>query len=136
MISREVRGQILRYGLSGLGLAVIYSVVYWLCAVALAMSPYVANTLAFLCNLVFGWLLHSRWSFRGYGPSAAPVGAYARFFVVNGIGYGLNSLWVWLMVYRLGGSAEWPIVPIVTITPALCFVLNRLWIFNRAAGPQ
>ena len=132
MVSREVRGQILRYGLSGLALAVTYSVVYWICAALLGVSPYTANTVAFACNLVAGWLFHSRWSFKGYGPSGRAAGAYARFFVVNGIGYGLNSVWVWLIVYRLGAPVEWPIVPIVSITPALCFALNRLWIFNRA----
>lgn len=132
MLSREVRGQILRYGLSGALLAVIYSLVYWICAARIGLSPYVANTAAFVCNLVAGWFFHSRWSFRGYGPSGAPVGAYARFLAINGTGYGLNSLWVWIIVYRLGASVELPIVPIITVTPALCFVLNRLWIFNRA----
>ncbi|MEO7247049.1 MAG: GtrA family protein [Novosphingobium sp.] len=131
-MSREVRGQILRYGVSGLVLAVLYSVVYWILATRLGISPFAANSAAFLCNLVAGWWFHSRWSFRGFGPSGQPAAAYARFFVVNGIGYGLNSVWVWIIVYRLGGAVELPIVPIVTITPALCFILNRLWIFNRA----
>ena len=131
-LNREVGGQILRYALSGAVLAAIYSAVYWICATRAGISPQAANTVAFLCNLVAGWFFHSRWSFRGYGPSGAPVGAYARFLIVNGIGYGLNSLWVWLIVYRLGGRVEWPILPIIIVTPVLCFILNRLWIFNRA----
>ena len=71
--------------------------------------------------------LHSQWSFRGHGRRSG--WSLSRFLAVNVTGYVLNCLWVWLIVQRLGGPIELSIVPIVTLTPAFTFLLNRGWTF-------
>lgn len=126
---RGLIGQILRYGISGGLLTVFYSVVYWTTAEQFAVPPMIANTLAFVLTLVAGWVIHSRWSFRGHGRPDRPPIAYARFLLINLAGYALNSFWVWLIVLRLGGSVALSIVPIALVTPWLSFWLNRRWAF-------
>ena len=127
--NRGLTSQILRYGISGGALTVFYSAVYWAVAVQLAVPALIANSVAFLLTLAAGWLIHSRWSFRGHGRRERPRIAYTRFLLVNLAGYALNSFWVWLIVVRLGGSVPLSILPIALITPWLMFWLNRRWTF-------
>ena len=41
-----------------------------------------------------------------------------------------NSFWVWLLFsyFRYGPAA--PILPMLFVTPAVTFVLNRQWVFR------
>lgn len=127
--TQGVKGQLLRYGISGVFLAFFYSAVYWTLATQAGVPALIANTAAFLVSLAAGWLIHSRWSFRGHGPSERGGLAYGRYFLVNVAAYGLNSFWVWLIVLRLGGSVELSLVPILGVTPWICFWINRRWTF-------
>ena len=129
MSTGELKGQLVRYAVSGGILMLLYSSVYWVLAVPFATPALFANTVAFLLNLAAGWVIHSRWSFRGYSlPNQRRVAVF-RFFFINVAGYALNSFWVWLIVERLGGSVPLSIVPIALITPWFSFWLTRQWIF-------
>lgn len=127
--TQGVKGQLVRYGISGVILALFYSAVYWTLATQADIPALIANTFAFLVSLAAGWLIHSRWSFRGHGPSRRSGLAYGRYFIVNVAAYGLNSFWVWLVVIRSGGSVALSIVPILGVTPWVCFWINRRWTF-------
>jgi putative flippase GtrA len=73
--------------------------------------------------------MHSRWSFRGHGRRDDPRRTTGRFALVSLISYGLNSFWVWLFTQPLGLGPEWPMLPMLFVTPAVTFVLNRQWVF-------
>lgn len=122
--------QAVRYAISGCALVLLYSAVYWTLADPLGVPALVANSAAFLTNLVVGWFIHSRWSFAGRGRDVRPRAAYWRFFLINIAGYALNSLWVWLIVDQLGGGVTASLVPIVLVTPLLMFWANRRWAFS------
>lgn len=124
-----VRGQALRYTISGGLLALFYSAAYWSLAELGGIAPLVANSLAFAVSLALGWIVHSRWSFRGHGSNRTPL-AYGRYLIVNVSAYGLNSFWVWLIVERLEGSVSLSILPILGVTPWICFWINRRWTFR------
>ena len=130
MNARALAGQAVRYGIAGMLLAGLYSAVYWLLAVPLRLAPQLANLVAFLVNLVAGWRLHSRFSFRGHGYRRSAADARLRFAAINLAGYGLNALWVWLVVHPLRLPPGWAIAPIVTVTPAFNFILNRWLVFR------
>jgi len=125
----ELRGQIVRYAISGGGLTLFYSAVYWVAAVPFQVAALVANTMAFLLTVAVGFAVHSRWSFRGHGRRDRPLRAYAIFLLINLAGFALNSFWVWLMVNRAGLSPSWPLLPIIFVTPWLSFYMNRRWTF-------
>lgn len=120
----------MRYLVSGALLTSLYSSIYWTLAGPLNTPPLLANTAGFLAALVSGWVLHSRWTFRGQGDRSRPVVSYLRFLTVNLAGYALNSLWVWLIVTVFAGNVALPIIPIALLTPALMFVANRFWTFG------
>jgi putative flippase GtrA len=104
--------------------------------VRIGLAAQVANLIAFLVNLLAGWVLHSRFSFRGHGYSRSAAHARFRFAAINLAGYGLNALWVWLVVHPLRLPAGWAILPIVTLTPAFNFILNRWLVFRPQPRPD
>jgi putative flippase GtrA len=128
-----IREQAVRYLISGAILTLIYSTIYWAFADPLHTPPLFANTIGFLAALSCGWVLHSRWTFSGEGDRSKPAIAFARFLAVNLAGYALNSLWVWLIVAKLGANVSLPILPIAVVTPALMFVANKFWTFGQSA---
>ena len=127
---RELRGQIVRYAISGGALTLFYSMVYWVSAVPIGINALIANTIAFLATVVLGFIIHSQWSFRGHGSRDNPKRMYGRFLAVNIAGYALNSFWVWAIVERAGLAPSWPLIPIAFVTPWLSFYLNRRWTFG------
>src|SRR4051794_29448911 len=65
-VRNETFGQLARFAVVGLFLAGIYSAIYWYLA-ANVMAPVLAVAIAFLVAVSIGFVLHSRWSFRGHG---------------------------------------------------------------------
>ena len=60
-------GQLARYGVVGLGVTLLGAAIYWFCAAPLGIVPLAANLIAYLVMVSLGYVLHSRYSFRGHG---------------------------------------------------------------------
>jgi putative flippase GtrA len=129
---RAVFGQVMRFGLVGGFVTGLYAVVYSPLAKFHLTSPQVANFCGYIAAMVTGYVLHSRWSFRGHGSRDNPARTTLRFFLVSLVSYGLNALFVFVLTARsmLGGAWWWPLIPIVFVTPAITFLLNRQWVFR------
>ena len=127
--TRETFWQLVRFGLAG-GLATaFYAAVYSPLAALKITSEQVANVAGYLVAMLAGYVLHSKWSFRGHGTSAKA--SAPKFFAVSLVSYGVNTFWVWLLTddALMAGPWWWPLVPIVFVTPLVTFALNRLWVF-------
>ena len=123
-------GQLFRFGMVGGLVTLLYAIVYSPLAKFGWTSPQVANFLGYLAAMVSGYVLHSRWSFRGHGARDNPAATGGKFFIVSLVSYGLNALFVYWLTDRLGGPWWWPLIPILCVTPAVTFMLNRLWVFR------
>jgi putative flippase GtrA len=124
-----ILGQLIRFGLTGGLLTVLVAGGYWVGATWLGIEPMLSLTLNFLIFTGLGYLLHSRFSFRGHGTrDNAPVRT-VRFLTVNVIGFLANQFFVWLLVKQMNGPTWWPVLPILFVTPLLTFALNRRWVF-------
>ena len=126
--------QLVRYAISGVGLAVVYAIVYELVLRLFGDAPQLANALAFVAATALGYLIHSRWSFRGHDATTSALGRTAKFAIVNLCSFALNGFWVWLVAGWLGMSAHWPLLPILGVTPWLSYGFNRYWTFAGTAG--
>lgn len=125
---KEVAGQLLRYGLTG-GVASIVNIgVYWVLAAG-GMDPNLAWTAGFLAAVIVGYVIHSRWSFKGHGRRDNLARTGGRFFAVSLVSFALNQLWVWLLVrhFELPLWSPYPLV--LGLTPLIVFSLNRRWVF-------
>jgi putative flippase GtrA len=126
---KEVIGQLVRFGLTGGLLTLLVAGGYWVVARFLGVEPMLSMTLNYVVFTALGYVLHSRFSFRGHGERDRPALRTMRFFTVNTTGFLANQFFVWLLVKQLGGPLWWPVIPIVFVTPLLTFALNRRWVF-------
>lgn len=127
-----VLAQIVRFGMVGGFVTGLYALVYSPLAKYHLTSPQVANFCGYLTAMVTGYVLHSRWSFRGHGSRDNLARTTGRFFIVSLVSYGLNALFVFVLTDHsmFAGPWWWPLLPILFVTPAITFVLNRQWVFG------
>ena len=127
---QQLAGQVVRFGLTGGFLTVLVAGGYWAVADLGGIDPNVSLTLVFVIVSGLGYLLHSRWSFKGHGSRDNVAARGAKFAVTNILGFLSNQFFVWLLVKYLGGPTWWPVIPIVLVTPLITFTLNRRWVFG------
>jgi putative flippase GtrA len=126
---RTVIAQLARFVVSGAFVTALGVGVYALVALVFRWHPQLGNFLAYVVAVASGYVMHSQWSFRGHGGDRTH-GTKLRFVIVSLISYGLNSFWVWLLFSQLQLGREAPIVPMLFVTPAVTFLLNRQWVFR------
>jgi putative flippase GtrA len=122
-------GQLMRFIVSGAIVTALGVGVYAIVALLLRWHPQLGNFLAYVVAMATGYLMHSRWSFRDHGGERTHA-TRVRFIVVSLVSYALNSFWVWLCTVALGLDPAWPILPMLFVTPAVTFLLNRQWVFR------
>jgi putative flippase GtrA len=125
---RAIVSQLLRFLVSGAIVTLLGVAVYALVALVLRWHPQLGNLLAYAVAMATGYVMHSRWSFRDHGRRTKSTAV--KFVIVSLISLGLNSLWVYLITGPLEMGPAWPIVPMLFVTPAVTFVLNRQWVFG------
>jgi len=126
---RAVIEQLARFIVSGAFVTALGVGVYALVALVLRWHPQLGNFLAYAVAMATGYLMHSHWSFRDHGGERTHA-TRVRFVIVSLVSYALNSFWVWLTTAALGLDPAWPILPMLFVTPAVTFLLNRQWVFR------
>jgi putative flippase GtrA len=91
-VSNPAFGQLVRFAVVGFSLAALYSAIYWYLA-TYYMPPVVAVVIAFLVSVSIGFVLHSRWSFRGHGKREDHA-MKVKFLAVQSSGFVLNEILV------------------------------------------
>jgi putative flippase GtrA len=125
----ETFGQLVRFAIVGFGLAVVYSAIYWYLA-TYVMPPVAAVVIAFLVSVSIGFVLHSRWSFRGHGQREDHA-LKVKFLLVQVSGFVLNEVFTWVLTGPLvRGPTWWPLIPAIFVTPLATFALNRKLVFR------
>ena len=127
-LSNETLGQLVRFAIVGFSLAAVYSAIYWYLA-TYVMAPVLAVVVGFLVAVSLGFVLHSRWSFRGHGKREDQA-MKVKFLAVQGSGFLLNELFTFVLTGPLHGATWWPLVPAIFITPLATFILNRQLVFR------
>jgi putative flippase GtrA len=127
--NKDLFAQIVRFGLTGVLLTLLVAGGYWILADVFGVEPMVSMTVNYLVFTALGYVLHSRFSFRGHGSRDNARARTIRFFTVNTSGFLANQFFIWLLVKHLGGPVWWSVIPIVFVTPLLTFSLNRRWVF-------
>lgn len=128
----QLLGQLIRFGLVGGFVTGLYALVYSPLAGYGIVSPQIANLAGYLVAMVTGYVLHSRWSFRGHGRRDNTARTTSRFFIVSLVSLALNALFVFILTdsMALDGPWWWPLIPILFVTPLVTFSLNRQWVFR------
>ncbi|MGN6154867.1 MAG: GtrA family protein [Sphingomicrobium sp.] len=127
-IDSQTLAQLARFGLVGFFLAGLYSAIYWYLA-TFWMPPMVAVVIGYLVAVSIGFVLHSRWSFRGHGQREDNR-LKVKFLLVQSSGFLLNEAFTWILTGPLHGPTWWPLVPAIFVTPLATYMLNREWVFR------
>lgn len=127
-VNTENLGQLVRFALVGFFLAGIYSAIYWYLA-TFVMPPMAAVVIAFLVSVSLGFVLHSRWSFRGHGKREDKR-MKVKFLTVQTSGFLLNEVFTYVLTGPMHGATWWPLVPAIFVTPIATYALNRQWVFG------
>jgi putative flippase GtrA len=122
--------QMIRFGVTGGLLSVLVAGGYWAVASFIRVEPMLSLTLNYLAFTPLGYILHSRWSFKGHGGRDRAGMRKLRFFVINTFGFVLNQFFVWYLVKHLGGPIWWSVIPILFVTPLVTFSVQRQWVFS------
>lgn len=123
-------GQLVRYAITGGVVTALGIAVYLAAATMFDVAPLLANVLAYAVCVAVGYVIHSRWSFRGHGRRDNVARTTSRFFLVSLVSFLLNSLFVWVLTGPMDGPDWWPTVPMLFVTPLVTFALNRRWVFS------
>jgi putative flippase GtrA len=123
-------GQLVRYAITGGGVTLLGGGIYTALVLATAIHPQLAMFAAYVVCVAIGYVLHSRWSFRGHGTRDNPARTTSRFVIASLISYALNAFWTWFCIAVLH-LPEWtPVVPLLFVTPLAMFAINRNWVFG------
>jgi putative flippase GtrA len=128
--SNTVIGQIARYAITGGGITLLGAGLYGGLVALTTIHEQLAVIAAYAVCVALGYVLHSRWSFRGHGSRDNTAKTTARFFVVSLVSYGLNAFFTWLLVRGFDLERWTPVLPILFVTPLATFALNRRWVFS------
>ncbi|MDP1027983.1 GtrA family protein [Sphingomonas sp. KR1UV-12] len=123
-------GQLVRFGVAGGISTLIYSAVY------LPLTSWVfrrdhavyAVPIAFAVAVSVGFVLHSRWSFRGHGTRRGGW-QQAQFVGVQATGMVINAAVTWIGTAHFGLPAWAPLLPAVALATMVTFALNRWLVF-------
>ncbi len=125
----ETVAQLVRFAVVGFGLAALYSAIYSYLAYYV-MPPVAAVVIAFIVSVSIGFVLHSRWSFRGHGQREDHA-LKVKFLLVQLSGFILNVIFTWVLTGPLvHGPKWWPLLPAIFVTPLATFALNRMLVFR------
>jgi len=128
--ARTLITQLVRYAITGGFAALVNIGLYLTLRIDAQMDPNLAWGFGYLAAVTVGYIVHSRWSFRGHGRRDNLARTGGRFFLASLVSFGLNSLWVWLTVSSFGLPIWAPIPLVLGATPLVVFSLNRKWVFK------
>ena len=122
-------GQLMRYAITGGGITLVGGGLYLALVQLTAIDEQLAMLAAYIVCVAIGYVLHSRWSFRGHGSRDNPAKTTSRFFIASLVSYGLNAFFTWALVRGLDLARWTPVLTTLFVTPVIMFVVNRRWVF-------
>ena len=128
-----VAGQLVRFAVSGAVASLVYAIIYLPFAwyVTGERLAVIAVIPAFLAAAIVGYVLHSKWSFKGHGSRDNPRGRQIKFLIVQALGMILNLGFTWIATGPIFHAAAWvALMPCFVITPFATFALNRQLVFK------
>ena len=128
----QLLAQGMRFGVVGLLATGVHILVFIGCIEILNIVPLWANFPAFLCALVTGFVGHFTWTFRMHHRALLNHwrAALFKFTLVSFTGLGLNTLVVYLVVNLLGHPYPYAVLLMVTVVPAIVFLMQKFWTFT------
>jgi putative flippase GtrA len=131
IMTRHIR-QLLRFGVVGGLSTIVNSVLFVVIVDFLKILPILANLIAFLSAFLVSYFGHSWWTFENIRHSSE---RFMKFLTMSLVGLGINSSFVWILMHAMHQSVYIATLPMIFVTPALLFFINKFWVFKDTAKP-
>lgn len=126
-----LRRQVVRFGVIGISATLTHVVIVLALVEGRILEPFGANVIAFSTALFVTYVGNHKWTF---GLSGAHGRHFPRFILIALLGLGLNQGIVYLIVEGLRWDYRIALALVVTVVPAITFLLNRGWAFSHGPG--
>ena len=133
MRSNALLGQLVRFAIAGAISSLVYTIVFLPLAwyVVGERRSVIAVVPAFFAAAAVGYVLHSKWSFKGHGARDNPRSRQLKFLIVQAFGMVLNLAFTWIITGPILREPAWvSLIPCFLVTPFATFALNRQMVFN------
>jgi putative flippase GtrA len=114
---------IARFGIVGVIATGVHILVVWILLSKTALSPLIANTLAFMTAFGFSFSGHYFWTFQNPGDLGRAV---RRFLFISVIGFVVNTVVLTAMLHAGWLSPFVSVVFSLVVVPIVTFVSSRL----------
>ncbi|MBS0350400.1 MAG: GtrA family protein [Proteobacteria bacterium] len=120
--------ELFRFGIVGITATLVNTLTFLALVKLFHVYPLLANFIGFVFASFVSYFGNFLWTFQNKKHSTKKI---AKFLLVSFMGLGMNSLIVWFFMHYLHLSAYVTILPMITLTPTIIFLLNKFWIFKE-----
>lgn len=127
--------QVRCFALVGLLATIVHLSVFAALSQSLGIPPLLSNSAAFLLAFSVSFAGQAAWTFRTQiDDHGLTMRHLVRFICTSLVGFGINSLIVYVIVVRLAASSWFALPFMATLAPVAVFALNKWWVFRSDAG--
>jgi putative flippase GtrA len=128
LFRRRIVRQFVKFGLVGLSSTVIDWGIYLVLNRFFAVFYIIAKIISFVFAVINSYIWNRRWTFRS--TESRRIHQFSKFLVVSGVGLGLNTLIMILVVEKLKISDIYGLAIATIFVTFWNFVINKLWVFK------
>ena len=121
--------EFMRFALVGGAATLVHASVYAAIVAGTAIHPQLANIAGFVSALGISLFGHHHFTFRTGAGKRDLASASWRLVVTALLGYLLNAFFVYLVADALAADPRLPVVLMISVTPAVTYLINRGWVF-------
>ena len=130
---RNLAKQLVSFGLIGLIATFVHALVFHFSYVYLEFSSLRANTVGFLIAFSVSYMGQFRITFRRESKQVSnKYGAFLKFFCVAMIGFGLNTVFAFVVIDVMVMPHYVYLFLLCCVTPLVIFLLTKLWVFSKS----
>lgn len=127
MIQNKIIQQLSKFGIVGITATIVHLSLFASLRSVFFFEEQLSNFIAFACAFIISWSGHYFWTFKSGGTESL-----FRFLAVALIGYGANSLWVWIFITAYHLPDYYAMAAMVSLTPLMTFILSKFWAFRTS----
>ncbi len=128
LLSPEIFGKLIKFGLVGFSGLFIDFGFTWLCKEKLRIQKYISNAIGFTLAASSNYMFNRIWTFQSSNPEIFTE--YSEFLLISMIGLVINTVILWLIVSRLKFNFYLSKLFAIAVVTLWNFAMNLMFTFG------